>query len=101
MSLKARRFVMNPWAVLVLGIGAIVMLSPWTAQACSVCGGSALGTDPGTGFNSSILFLLAMPYVVVGAIGGWLIYTYRRGVGTEGKKGVRPPLTWTQKESEK
>ncbi|MFQ5839385.1 MAG: hypothetical protein ACE5HK_01525 [Candidatus Methylomirabilales bacterium] len=35
-----------------------------------------MGTDPGAGFNWSILFLLAMPYAVVGAIAGWLIYTY-------------------------
>lgn len=88
------------WAVLALGIAATVMLNGGTAQACSVCGGSALGTDPGTGFNSSILFLLAMPYVVVGAIAGWLIYTYRRRVRYREKKDFRPPLTWTQKERE-
>lgn len=92
--------VIMTWVVHALGIAAAVMLNPGTAQACSVCGGSALGTDPGTGFNSSILFLLAMPYLVVGVIGGWLIYSYRRGTGSREKKDVRPPPSWTQKESE-
>jgi hypothetical protein len=37
-----------------------------------------MGTDAGTGFNTSLFFLIAMPYVVVGAIAGWLLYRYRR-----------------------
>lgn len=87
------------WVVLTVGVATAVMLDPGTARACSVCGGSALGTDPGTGFNSSILFLLTMPYLVVGVIGGWLMYSYRRRIGFRKKKDVRPPLSWTQKES--
>lgn len=63
-------------AVGVLGTLGAFVLSPYTAQACSVCGGSAMGTDPGTGFNTSILFLLSMPYVLVGVIAGWLIYRH-------------------------
>lgn len=63
--------------IVVSGVAAAVVLSPYTAQACSVCGGAAIGTDPGTGFNTSILFLLSMPFLVVGLIGGWLIYMSR------------------------
>ena len=33
----------------------------------------------GSGFNWSILFLMAVPYAVVGAVGGWLFYRYRAG----------------------
>ena len=64
-------------AMLVLAVGG----GPAVGYACSVCGGSAMGTDPGAGFNVSLLFLMAMPYVVVGAIGGWLLYTHRRASG--------------------
>lgn len=72
--------------IFVLGMAAAVVLSPDTAQACSVCGGSAIGTDPGTGFNTSILFLLSMPYLVVGAIAGWLVYTHRRALRQHQRK---------------
>ncbi len=36
----------------------------------------------GHAFNWSILFLITAPYVIVGAIGGWLFYRYRRGSGS-------------------
>lgn len=69
-----------------------LLLVPAAGHACSVCGGAAMGTDPGTGFNASVYFLLAMPYVVVGAIAGWLLYRYRRASG-ERKKAPAPRLT--------
>jgi len=72
-----------------VGIAGAVALSPWAAHACSVCGGPAVGTDPGTGFDSSFLFLLAMPYVVVGAIVGWLIYLHRRAARRQKQQGGR------------
>jgi hypothetical protein len=37
------------------------------------------GTDPlAHGINTSVLFMVSMPFAVVGVIGGWLVYTYRR-----------------------
>ncbi|MGH7379098.1 MAG: hypothetical protein ACREJ7_02450, partial [Candidatus Methylomirabilales bacterium] len=30
------------------------------------------------GFHWSTLFLMAMPYLVVGSLGGWLVYMHRR-----------------------
>lgn len=64
---------------LALGIGmAALLLIPAAGHACSVCGGASMGTDAGTGFNTSLFFLIAMPYVVVGAIAGWLLHRYRR-----------------------
>jgi len=30
------------------------------------------------GFHWSTVFLMAMPYVVVGSLGGWLVYKFRR-----------------------
>ncbi|MFQ5990626.1 MAG: hypothetical protein ACE5K9_12000 [Candidatus Methylomirabilales bacterium] len=79
-------------ARLALAISAAVLLSFAAANACSVCGGKAIGTDPGAGFNSSILFLLSMPYAVAGVIAGWLIYTYWRAAGRRRK---RPPVPST------
>jgi len=65
-----------------LGMGmAALLLIPAAGHACSVCGGAAMGTDAGTGFNTSLFFLIAMPYVVVGAIAGWLLYRYWRASG--------------------
>jgi hypothetical protein len=69
-----------------LGITGAVVLSPYAAQACSVCGGASIGTDPGLGFNTSLLFLMSMPYIVLGAIAGVLIYTYRRASGQQEKR---------------
>ncbi len=69
-----------------LGIGmAALLLIPAAGQACSVCGGAAMGTDAGTGFNTSLFFLIAMPYVVVGAIAGWLLHRYRRDSRKRGR----------------
>ncbi len=39
-----------------------------------------MGTGPA--FNWSILFLMAAPYAIVGALGGWIFYRYRRGSGS-------------------
>ena len=68
-------------------LGAI---SVWTAcfdipsivNACSVCLTGA--NDPtADAFNWSVLFLMAMPYTVVGSIAGWLFYSYRRSVARQ------------------
>jgi hypothetical protein len=48
------------------------------AQGCAMCG-SALKDDPtGRAISWSVLFLIAAPYTVVGLVGGYLFYTYRR-----------------------
>ncbi len=44
-----------------------------------MCGTALSANDPVTlGFNWSIAFLMAMPYVVFGVLGGWLAYVHRR-----------------------
>lgn len=100
MVFDMRVFVVGRWVVLLLGIAGAVGLSPVAVQACSVCGGSAIGTDPGSGFNSSILFLLTMPYAVVGAIAGWLIYSYWRASGNRRERTRMPYVASLEKESE-
>ena len=78
---------------------AAVFLLPMTAQACAVCLTGASANDPVTdAFNWSVLFLMAMPYAVVGSIAGWLFYQYRRArtgkAGRSGDRGKVVPLAW-------
>jgi hypothetical protein len=56
---------------------ACVFHHPVNTWACAVCftGTSDAVTD---GFNASVLFLMATPYAVVGAIVGGLLFAYRR-----------------------
>ena len=61
-------------------LGSLLLGSPARvlAQACAMCG-SALSNDPlGRAISWSILFMMATPYAIVGAIGTWLYITYRR-----------------------
>jgi hypothetical protein len=39
---------------------------------------AASHTRSDLGYHWSTLFLMAMPYIIVGSIGGWLFYLYRR-----------------------
>ena len=55
----------------------VALLHPTIIHACPGCNG-ALDNSLGFGFNTSILFMMSMPFVVAGAIGFGLIYTYRR-----------------------
>jgi len=52
------------------------------AQACAMCGSALTADDPlSRAFSSSILFLMAAPYAIVGTAGGVLFYLYRRAPG--------------------
>jgi hypothetical protein len=79
-----------------------VLLAPALAHACAVCVTGA-GDDPVTdAFNWSVLFLMATPYTVVGAIVGWLVYAKRRSsekANTEGAGEPLKSLATIQKES--
>src|SRR5437899_5304864 len=46
--------------------------------------GSTLMPTAGSAFSWSIFFLMAAPYAVVGAAGGWLFYLYRRAPSRRG-----------------
>jgi hypothetical protein len=95
---------MNRRAVfLVVFIWVLVLIVPAIASACSVCLGGAEGNDPLTdAFNWSVLFLMAMPYAVVGSIGGWIFYSYRSAARKRSlpkKKGPVLRLAWNHKGS--
>jgi len=54
-----------------------IPLAPRVASACAVCG---LGPNDvgGHAFNSSVLFMMAIPYSTVALIGGAVYFTWRR-----------------------
>jgi hypothetical protein len=54
-----------------------IMHNPAMARACSVCLTGDSG-PMGDAYNWSILFLMATPYTVMGCVGAWLLYKYRR-----------------------
>ena len=62
----------------VLGITIVVLLIPSGVQACPLCVEAVKGSELGRGFNTSILFLLAMPFALVGSIGAGLFFYTRR-----------------------
>ena len=55
----------------------LLAASPRIASACAMCGLSP-GDHAGHAFNTSVLFMLASPYVSFAAIGGITYLVYRR-----------------------
>jgi len=78
------------------------MTNPLAAHACAVCVTGA-GDPTADAFNWSVLFLMAMPYLVVGSIGGGLFYSYRRAAKRQQAETAEPlvHLAWHEKESER
>lgn len=64
-----------------------VIAGPALARACAVCLTGAVDDSVADAFNWSVLFLMATPYTVAGAIAGWLVYAKRRnGTNIEGEE---------------
>lgn len=68
----------------------IVAASPRIASACAMCGLSP-GDHAGHAFNTSVLFMLASPYVSFAAIGGITYFVYRRS--TRADRDSNPPTS--------
>ena len=68
----------------------LVAASPRIASACAMCGLSP-GDHAGHAFNTSVLFMLASPYVSFAAIGGITWYVYRRS--TRADRDSNPPTS--------
>ncbi len=85
------------------GLVGVAHLLPAVAKACAVCGiGPGVEGDPtARGFYWGILFLMAMPFVVTGSIGAWLVYRYWRASAGHWRKALGAPFAWTHKESER
>jgi len=60
-------------------LAVIVAAVPRLANACAMCGLSP-GDHAGHAYNSSVLFMLASPYISFFAIGGVVYFVYRRSV---------------------
>jgi hypothetical protein len=70
---------------------AVLLPAELSAQGCAMCR-TALGgpDDPLTqAFNTSILFLMSMPFVLTASVGVWFLYMYRRG--REDRSGFHVP----------
>jgi hypothetical protein len=63
---------------------AVLVLLPVEALACATCVG-APWDKADHGFYWSTLFLMGVPFVVAGIIGGWLFYHFRRAPAPGGK----------------
>jgi hypothetical protein len=68
---------MNALVTRLMPAVCIVLLGPVLAHACAVCLTGAGDDSVTQAFNWSVLFLMATPYTVVGAIVGCLIYVKR------------------------
>ena len=55
------------------------------AQGCAMCKTTLDGvSDPLVeAMNVSVLFMMAMPYLIVGTIGSWIVFRSRRSGGDE------------------
>ncbi len=62
--------------ILIILIGFVGVLLPNTLDACPAC--KNLDEPIARGFNWSVLFMMAMPFTVVGVIGGSVYYQFRR-----------------------
>jgi hypothetical protein len=84
-----------------VGLAALAWLVPAVAQACAVCGtGPGVPGDPtARGFYWGILFLMALPFTVFGAVAGWLCYRHWRVHGRSWRRLWAGRLAWTHKES--
>jgi hypothetical protein len=86
--------------LIISAIGVTLLARPATSWACAVCFGG--DGDPLTeGFNASVLFLMATPYLVVGSIVGGLIFHYRRTLKQREKSEALEPiahLAWNQED---
>jgi len=86
---------------IIIAVGFTLLARAATTWACAVCLGSESDslTD---GFNASVLFLMATPYLVVGSIVCGLIFNYRRALKKREKSETLEPvghLAWNQEDS--
>ncbi|MFQ5913452.1 MAG: hypothetical protein ACE5JS_09740 [Nitrospinota bacterium] len=79
-------------------LGAVLagFLAPEGAQACPVCFGDG---ETLAGFTVSWLFLMMMPFAIIGSIGGWVFWLYRRGQSGKRRDDARR-LALGRRESE-
>jgi hypothetical protein len=87
--------------LIALMAAAVLFTTHAPVWACAVCLG---GADDSTieGYNASVLFLMATPYLVLGSIVGALVFTYRRALKKRALAEAAEPdmrLAWNQEDS--
>ncbi|MBI3988152.1 MAG: hypothetical protein HY347_00900 [candidate division NC10 bacterium] len=96
--MRARFFPISHFGPVIFWATALVILIPLAVQACPVCVGPSSGDPTARGFYWGILFLMAMPFAIVGSIAGWLFYVNRRARNRREEASIQH-LAWTEKES--
>ncbi len=61
-----------------LSAGLLPLLAPLSAAACAVCGLDSSADPMGRGLSDGVIFLMAMPFTIAGAIGAGVVYMHRR-----------------------
>jgi hypothetical protein len=69
-----------PWLAATVFAFLLIVPNEVLAQGCAMCKTAVGGADDplARGLNVSILFLLSMPFILAGSVGGWFFYMYRR-----------------------
>lgn len=68
-------------ALAAVAVAALAILpSDGLAQGCAMCATYLTGAEAerGQAWKFSIMFLMAMPFVVVGSAGGWILWMHWR-----------------------
>lgn len=78
---------------------AVLLPGEVVAQGCAMCRTVVGGPDdPLTqAFNTSILFLMSMPFVLAASVGTWLVYMHWRGRGN--RAGFQEPQLGREEQS--
>jgi hypothetical protein len=88
---------------IIFAIGVCLLCFPARLLACAVCLTGGANDPVQDAFNWSVLFLMAAPYTIVGSIGAWLFYRYRRSAAAKDGTTNNPifRLGWLPKGSGK
>jgi hypothetical protein len=84
-SISAYRTVRGWVAAIAAMVAVVAQPAAVLAQGCAMCKTMVGGPgDPlGVGINTSILFMMSMPFVMTGSVGAWIAYMYWRGGTSE------------------
>jgi len=75
---RIRVILRNPWAILPFPLACLPSASELFAQ-CAMCSGAVgAGADAGAAYNSSTLFMLAVPYLLLLGVLGYVVHAFRR-----------------------
>ncbi len=85
------------------------LAAPMSVAACPLCKDAIAGDPVASALSWTTLLLIALPAVLVGAIGGWVWYVYWRATRHDWLASADPPVQlrggvcgpiWREEESE-